>query len=723
MSYYADLFGPDAADPDVTSGAPGRGPMMGLRTPWAGGTLDNPPAGQTATKYLNLNKTVHGAYGQATTIINKDTVTVSTATYEALRMRLVITGTGELYRVETTGKYYYRGGTTKSKVENIASTDKIKQLPSEFLFNETDARAFTSQLARSLKYGDFKYAWASKENIAIGSFVNIQTASPSINTMVQITKKEKLKHIPLYAYSGIGTIEFNLETILKKGEVNFSPAQLAFFIDKTVQGNTVTVAANDYYYNANYRCDGTADQVEINAAIAKLTSESSGGTVKLSPGTFYISAAIELDSNIVLIGSGASTIIEKNCNDYAIECVGSDGSEKENVQVLALKVTRNASDTNDKEFVYLNYSDSCSVLDCVFSGGYFGGVRANYCNDVIIANSRFINTRYRNVFFWYSDGKISGNSMIDLDYADGTDSFAGVFVGNTDGTNITNNTIANIYSGEGFSGIYVDSNDAGISIISDNNIRNCAGYDVNASAWGILISGDSTKQVINNNTVKNVYDYGNHGTYNPTGIYIFNGNDNKVTNNMCFDNINLIDRGSCESTTAPMVRGETANTPNNCTWARSSDLAYQGTYSYKGTKIVAAGTPADALFFSIVAGIHGLIHGLTYKASVYLYIPTGQMLGTELSLEYRYYDGSWHTTTQAATNTYDAWQLVEMEFTLIASGISNSALNIDINSAVSNNEYFYCDNVRLLPVGIGNDHAQQFVDNGTDTQENINSWQ
>ncbi len=75
-----------------------------------------------------------------------------------------------------------------------------------------------------------------------------------------------------------------------------------------VSGATFVVAASDSLQkeNADYICDGTADDVEIQAAIDALPS--GGGKVHLLEGTFTITSGLTISSNnIILSGSGDAT--------------------------------------------------------------------------------------------------------------------------------------------------------------------------------------------------------------------------------------------------------------------------------------------------------------------------------------------------------------------------------------------------------------------------------
>jgi len=67
-------------------------------------------------------------------------------------------------------------------------------------------------------------------------------------------------------------------------------------------------SSTDFRTSANYLCDGTADQTEINAAITALGS--SGGTVYLCPGSYYTSATIAITSQngVFLQGGGRRAV-------------------------------------------------------------------------------------------------------------------------------------------------------------------------------------------------------------------------------------------------------------------------------------------------------------------------------------------------------------------------------------------------------------------------------
>ena len=92
-------------------------------------------------------------------------------------------------------------------------------------------------------------------------------------------------------------------------------------------GVTFTIAASDasanVKANADYICDGTADEVQIKAAIAAART-AGGGEVRLSEGTFYIDnqlaiaySAADNGQPVKIAGTGSSTILDITALDLA----------------------------------------------------------------------------------------------------------------------------------------------------------------------------------------------------------------------------------------------------------------------------------------------------------------------------------------------------------------------------------------------------------------------
>jgi uncharacterized phage protein gp47/JayE len=174
----------------------------------------------------------------------------------------------------------------------------------------------------------------------------------------------------------------------------------------------------------------------------------------------------------------------------------------------------------------------------------------------------------------------------------------------------------------------------------------------------------------------------------------------KATGNVDFTRSagdNQIVRGDCEETTSPMITGETTPVLSNATWARDSAQAYQGTYSYKFTKTIASGTAAYADFVDneLTTDLHGLIPDKEYSLFARIYVPSGAILGSEVSLQIHDYLGGWQVTSQACALTYDAFQLVEVTRT-IRTGATGAILRVSADSAAALDELFYVDDIWLV---------------------------
>lgn len=198
------------------------------------------------------------------------------------------------------------------------------------------------------------------------------------------------------------------------------------------RASTLFVAASDSAprskRGADYICDGTADQVEINAAITALSS--TGGVVRLSEGTFNIAADVTPTSNIIITGSGIATILKAVASTSA-NCIKIDTAS--NVVVEDLQIDGNKANVNDIGIqyillngIYITASDNVHVRGCYVHDHYAGGILADSSTDLFITNNRI------------EDGTDNGIFLRPLTTNDG----------------VVNATISNnIVSGMGYSGI------------------------------------------------------------------------------------------------------------------------------------------------------------------------------------------------------------------------------------------------------------------------------
>ena len=152
----------------------------------------------------------------------------------------------------------------------------------------------------------------------------------------------------------------------------------------TVGTSTAGWTAKD----CDYLCDGTADDVEINAAIQALPS--TGCEIVLLDGTYNLAAQILVDkSNTTLRGNGFATILSKNfrsSNTTTGPAISISG-EGSRITALSLLYGATSSHLSGDYGIQIKASD-CQVDNCkidglyhgvhVNSGGYSARITQNY---------------------------------------------------------------------------------------------------------------------------------------------------------------------------------------------------------------------------------------------------------------------------------------------------------------------------------------------------------
>lgn len=109
------------------------------------------------------------------------------------------------------------------------------------------------------------------------------------------------------------------------GYDNYYPARAGGGTGADTRGETLVVSAvnslDPTLAPAAYRCDGVADNVEINAAIVAANAVG-GGEVQLLEGTYTLAASVSPLSNVFLAGNGPATIIDGGIVCHAIDING-----------------------------------------------------------------------------------------------------------------------------------------------------------------------------------------------------------------------------------------------------------------------------------------------------------------------------------------------------------------------------------------------------------------
>jgi hypothetical protein len=148
----------------------------------------------------------------------------------------------------------------------------------------------------------------------------------------------------------IGILERRIDP--DKGE---APRQRAPFITVAAADTPVTMAVA-----ATYRCNGSNDQDQINAAMG--LAGASGGTVHLLGGTFTLGAQITSSSNATVTGSGPETVVVAPTGGYAFA-----GTSASTWSLSNMTISVPATATGG---VYLDGS-TCEVYDLIITGAAY----------------------------------------------------------------------------------------------------------------------------------------------------------------------------------------------------------------------------------------------------------------------------------------------------------------------------------------------------------------
>lgn len=129
--------------------------------------------------------------------------------------------------------------------------------------------------------------------------------------------------------------------------------------------------AND----CDYLCDGTDDQVEINAAIQALPS--GGGEIVILDGTYNISATIDISiDNVTLNGNGSNTVLVRQWDSYF---GGSATSTfpliycNSKCEIINLSINGNNYFNMNNYGIYINLDKAkCKIENCFLINNYYG---------------------------------------------------------------------------------------------------------------------------------------------------------------------------------------------------------------------------------------------------------------------------------------------------------------------------------------------------------------
>ena len=299
---------------------------------------------------------------------------------------------------------------------------------------------------------------------------------------------------------------------------------------KPKEGATFVVAASDSNdtTRADYICDGTADEVEINQALNALPD--SGGYVHLLEGTYSIAASIAIPmDNVSLIGAGRGTILQTNANINVVNI-----NNRVSIIISNLYILGNATGATQTGIHIINQSNFCIITNCWVVNTRLYGVILEDSDDCVISKNNISGCAAGiRIQTGSSRNRITENNC-------SNNSVDGISIFNTLPVSMLNSVANNICDNNDFYGIEVNwSNDITISGNVCSNNGNSGIYLLSSSMNSISdnISTSNTEHgiyvVLSNNNNFN----GNQCHANVRhGIYLWVSEGNTVTENNCRDN-------------------------------------------------------------------------------------------------------------------------------------------------------------------------------------------
>lgn len=334
---------------------------------------------------------------------------------------------------------------------------------------------------------------------------------------------------------------------LTAGDVGAGPGK------RTARFTVGTSAAGWTSADCDYLCDGTADDVEINAAIQALPS--TGGEIVILDGMYNITATIAMNKDDVkLSGNGNATVLKRmwnsSTNAGVITVTATNGGCC--IENLCVDGNKATYDTNNNCGIYISGSNNNTITgNTCINNGQMGIYLYNSSDNTITDNT--CNNNDNNGIYLYN---ICKNNTITGNTCDYNAKF-GILVGGGHSNTITGNTCnrntnhgINLGSGSNRNTItgntYNYNTGSGIYLFGSDGNTITGNTCCNNTDHGIYLHGNNSNNTITGNTCNSNGDRGIHincdrstitgntcNYNNSVGIYMYGGDDDTVTGNTC----------------------------------------------------------------------------------------------------------------------------------------------------------------------------------------------
>ena len=282
--------------------------------------------------------------------------------------------------------------------------------------------------------------------------------------------------------------------------------------------------------DCNYLCDGTADDVEINAAITALPV--TGGEIIILDGTYNITAKIDVNkSNVSIRGNGNATILKRMWNSGTYDPIEGEWSgfpeglihleDVSGCKIENLKIDGNNAD-------YPSWYNIGIFLDSSSNNAITGNTCNNNNSVAISLNSSSDNTITGNICNNNSVSAISLNAGSNNTVTSNTcnENSVGIYLRASSNNTVTGNTC-----NDNSACIYLEASRN--NTVTGNTCNDNRG-DISLDSCGISLNGSSNNTITGNTCIRGMgltTDY----TENQYTIYLMDTyNDyNLISSNNC----------------------------------------------------------------------------------------------------------------------------------------------------------------------------------------------
>ena len=291
--------------------------------------------------------------------------------------------------------------------------------------------------------------------------------------------------------------------------------------------------------DCDYLCDGTADDVQINAAIQALPS--GGGEVIILDGTYNLAASIKINKErVTLSGNGKSTVLKRafasNAGSTQAGLIFVNSSYNI-IRFLSLDGVRSSYANKNCDGIYLHSSSGNTIIGNTCSNNYGAGIllSSSSDNNAVIRNT--CSNSYSSSIILDSSSKntVTGNTCT-------SNTFYGIYLHSASVNNIITENICSNNTHNGIEVAATNNNAVTGNICSNNNQNGIEVYNAgkntvtgntcnNNSKDGILLSSSSSKNTVTGNTCIRGNGTASDYTSSQRTIYLNTSDDNLVIGN------------------------------------------------------------------------------------------------------------------------------------------------------------------------------------------------